>query len=384
MATKPRSIFEEVGTAPKARVAAPRPGGIDGAGKGARRSIRNWLVAIFLMVALIIAVGGMTRLTDSGLSITEWAPISGAIPPLSEATWAAEFAAYQQSPEYLLQNAGMSLAEFKYIYWWEWGHRQLARTIGMVWAVGFVFFWATGRIPTGWTLRLFSIGALIGLQGTVGWLMVNSGLQGEQTDVQSYWLAAHLGMAFFTFGVTGWFILKLGRKEADLMVARRAAEPQLVRLSSVLIVAAFVQILLGALVAGIDAGRAFPTWPDIGGGFFPPDPFQLTPLWRNFFEDAGLVQFMHRTAGYLLVLLGFVVWLRARRSPNTVTRGAYGVMMAVMAAQVVLGIVTVVYAAPIPLAIAHQITAVVLWVTILRARFLAGYPVAQSIRGAKA
>lgn len=381
MAKTPRSIFEEVGNAPKVTAA---PGGIDAKGRGARNSIRNWLMVIFALVALIIAVGGMTRLTDSGLSITEWNPVSGAIPPLSDAHWASEFALYQQTDEFKLQNSQMTIEEFKTIYWWEWGHRQLGRTIGLVWAFGFAYFALRKQIPTGWTKRLFLIGVLIGCQGAIGWWMVHSGLQEGMLDVASYRLATHLGMAFVIFGFIGWYVFLLGRSEADLLQARRAGEPKLFGMSTGLMHFAFLQILLGALVAGIDAGRAFPTWPLMGDGFFPPDPFTLSPIWRNFFEDAGLVQFMHRMAGYLLFIYGIVVWRRASKSGNAKTRFAFNAVLAVMLLQVTLGIVTALYSAPVHLAIMHQIGAVVLWVLILRARYLSRYPLAQSIRGAAA
>ncbi len=382
MAKPPRNIFEEVGTTQK-QAAAPT-GAIARAATGARGAIRVWLMAIFAMVVLIIAVGGMTRLTDSGLSITEWAPIQGAIPPLTDEAWRVEFEAYRVSPEYQLQNAGMTMEEFKYIFWWEWAHRQIARTIGLVWAVGFAFFWATGRIPNGWRGRLFLIGVLIGVQGGVGWLMVHSGLQEGQTDVKSYWLAAHLGMAFVTFAVVTWYILLLGRSEGDLLHARRANDAKLFGMGTGLMHLAFIQILLGALVAGIDAGRAFPTWPLMGDGFFPPDPFQITPIWRNFFEDAGLVQFIHRMAGYALLIFAVVVWRRSRKSARAATRFAFAAVLSGIFLQMVLGIFTALYSAPVNLAIVHQFGAVVVWVLILRARYLARYPLEQSVRGATA
>lgn len=374
-----RSIFEEVATTEKAPAA--QPGAIDRGRSDARAAIRVWLMILFGLVALIIAVGGMTRLTDSGLSITEWAPITGALPPMSAEDWQSEFDLYRQTHEYQNQNAGMSLAEFQYIYWWEWGHRQLGRLIGLVWAVGFVGFWATGRIPRSWTLPLFSIGVMIGIQGAIGWWMVHSGLQEGMFDVASYRLATHLGVAFVILGTLAWFILKMGRKETDLLQARRSAETRLFSVSTGLMHLTFVQILLGALVAGIDAGRAFPTWPLMGDGFLPPEPFQITPVWRNFFEDAGLVQFIHRMTGYLVFILGIVVWLRARKSPNGQTRFAFNIVLAVLTLQIVLGIVTVLYSAPLQLAILHQIGAVILWALILRGRFLARYPLAQSVRG---
>ncbi len=378
MANKTRSIFEEVGSTQK-QVAAP--GGIDRGGQGARGPIRIWLGVIFALVGVMILVGGLTRLTDSGLSITEWAPITGAKPPASEAEWAIEFEKYKAIPEYQLQNKGMSLAEFKGIFWWEWGHRQLGRVIGLVWAAGFFGFLALRKIPAGWSGRLLGLGALGGLQGAIGWWMVSSGLTEGKLDVASYRLATHLGLAFIIFGVITWYILRLSRREVDLLQARRLADARLARLGSWLIGLAFLQILLGALVAGIDAGRNYPDWPLMAGGFLPPQPFDLVPLWRNFFEDPGLVQFMHRMAGYVLFAFGIYVWTRARKAANTRTKFAFNAMMAMMLVQVLLGIVTVIYSAPVNLAIVHQLGAVVLWVVIIRARFLAAYPHPQSVRG---
>ena len=378
MAQKTRNIFEEVGTTQK-QVAAP--GGIDKGGQGARRGIRLWLIALFALVSVMIAVGGLTRLTDSGLSITEWAPVTGSIPPLNAADWASEFDKYKAIPEYQLQNAGMTLAEFKNIYWWEWGHRQLGRVIGLVWAVGFVVFLVARKIPTGWIRKLLFVGALGGLQGAIGWWMVSSGLNEGMLDVASYRLAIHLGLAFVIFGFLSWYMFQLSRRDADLLQARRQGDVGLSRLATVLVVVTFVQILLGALVAGIDAGRTYTDWPLMAGSFLPPEPFGLSPIWRNFFEDEGLVQFMHRMAGYILFALGFVVWRNSRRSGNGQTKFAFNLVLAMMTLQMVLGIVTVMYSAPWQAAILHQFGAVVLWVLVLRARFLSQYPIPQSIRG---
>ena len=379
MADKKRSIFEDVGDVQKQAAA---PGGIDRGGQGARGAVRVWLGVIFGLVGLMIIIGGMTRLTDSGLSITEWAPLGGAKPPTSEAVWLEEFDKYKAIDEYQLQNKGMSLAEFKSIYWWEWGHRQLGRVIGLVWALGFVGFLVARKMPSGWTRRLLLLGAMGGLQGAIGWWMVSSGLKEGMTDVASYRLATHLGLAFVIFGFITWFMMQLSRRDADLLQDRRMGDAGLTRLASWLVVLAFVQILIGALVAGIDAGRNYPDWPLMAGGVFPPDPFGLTPLWRNFFEDDGLVQFMHRMAGYVLFAFGVLVWSRARKSGNDRTRFAFHSMLAAMILQVVLGIATVIYSAPWEIAIVHQLGAVVLWVVILRARFIAQYPHPQSIQGA--
>ena len=375
-----RSIFEEVG-AEQRPTEAPKGGVIDGARKGARGAIRVWLMVLFALVVAMIAVGGLTRLTDSGLSITEWRPVTGALPPMSEAAWTEEFEKYRQIPEYQLQNAGMSLAEFKFIYWWEWGHRQLGRFIGLVWAVGFLFFLATNRIPVGWTGKLVVPGALGGVQGAIGWWMVSSGLDGTMLDVASYRLATHLGLAFVILGLLAWLIFQLGRSEAELMQARRARDSALMGMAAVLAGLAFVQILLGALVAGIDAGRSYNEWPLMGGQFVPATAFDLTPVWRNFFENAGLVQFMHRIAGYLLLAVGVFVWTKGRRSANGETRFAFHLVLAMMVLQMVLGIMTVLYSAPLGLALLHQFGAVVLFVLILRARFLAQFPKSQSVRG---
>jgi len=377
-----RSIFEEVDSG-SPRDQAPRTGMIDAGRRGARGAVRIWLMLLFALVVLMIAVGGLTRLTDSGLSITEWRPITGALPPFSAEDWSSEFEKYRQIPEYQLQNRGMSLEEFKVIYWWEWGHRQLGRVIGLVWALGFFGFLLARKVPPSWAGRLFLLGVLGGLQGAIGWWMVASGLTGTMLDVASYRLAIHLGLAFVILGLIAWYVFRLSREERELMQARRAREGRLAGLGTGLMHLAFVQILLGALVAGIDAGRNYIDWPLMAGGFLPPDLFQLEPLWRNFFEDDGLVQFMHRMAGYLLFLFGLFAWIRARKAAHGSVRFGFNLVMAVLVVQVVLGIVTVMHSSPWHLAILHQFGAVVLWVAILRARFLANYPVAQSIRAAR-
>jgi len=374
-----RSIFEEVGA--RAPNPVPQGGVIDAGRRGARRGIRLWLMVLFALVVAMIVVGGLTRLTDSGLSITEWRPVTGALPPMSETQWQSEFDRYRASPQYELLNKGMSLDEFKRIYWWEWGHRQLGRVIGLVWALGFFGFLAARQIPRGWSGRLLLLGALGGAQGVIGWWMVASGLAEGMIAVASYRLATHLGLAFAILGLIAWHVFALGREERELMQARRGREDRLFGLSTGLMHFAFVQILLGALVAGIDAGRSYTDWPLMAGGFLPPDMMALQPWWRNLFENPGTVQFIHRMSGYLLFVFTAVVWLRGRRSAHGATRGAFSAVFAVLLLQMLLGIMTVLYIAPWQLAIAHQFVAVVLWVLILRARFLSLYPRAQSIRG---
>lgn len=374
-----RSIFEDVGNVEKP---VATPGALTrGQGRG---FARGWLMVLFTLVVAMIVVGGLTRLTDSGLSITEWAPISGALPPLSEADWQSQFAAYQETPEFQLQNSAMTLDDFRYIFWWEWGHRQLGRTLGLIWFGGLAFMALTGRIPRGWTGRFVLVGALGGAQGALGWWMVSSGLQEGMLDVASYRLAMHLGLAFFIVSLIAWYVFRLGRQEADLLAARRSADKGLKRWSTELLHLAFIQVLIGALVAGIDAGRNFPDWPLMSGGFLPPNMFVLEPFWRNFFENDGTVQFVHRMVGYILVAVAVAAILAARRSGKIASRSALQVAGAMVLVQAVLGIVTVMNSSPLPLAIIHQLGAVVTIVLILRARFLAIYPVMQSVRGGAA
>ena len=374
-----RSIFEEVGAQAAVQ---PLAGGIDARSRGARRGVRVWLAGLFLLVVVMIAVGGLTRLTDSGLSITEWKPVTGALPPMDAAAWDAEFAKYQATPEYQLQNTGMTLESFMTIFWWEWGHRQLGRVIGLVWGLGFAGFALVRAIPPGWSRRLLLIGVMIGLQGAIGWWMVSSGLTDGMVDVKSYRLAVHLGLAFGILGLLAWFILALGRSETDLMQTRRVGEGKLVTKATGLMHLTLLQVLLGALVAGIDAGRGFPTWPLMNGQFFPADAFYVPggAAWQAFFENPGLVQFMHRMMGYLLFAYGILVWLRGRKSAHGHTRAAFNGVMAMLVVQMALGIATVLVAAQAHVAITHQIGAVILFVLILRARHLAMYPIAGSIR----
>lgn len=379
-----RSIFEDVGS--QAKAPPPPQGGMIDAGRRGRGPVRIWLCIIFALVAAMILVGGLTRLSDAGLSITEWRPVTGAIPPMNDADWQAEFQKYQQSPQYQLMHSRMDLPAFKRIFWWEWGHRQLGRTIGLVWALGFLFFWVTRRIPVGWARRLLGLGLLGGLQGAVGWWMVASGLTGQMVSVASYRLAVHLGIGFVILGLTGWFILSLARPESALLQARRQQERRLVALSTGLMHAVFLQVLLGALVAGIDAGRAFPTWPLMGESFFPADAFYVPgggSLWRAFFENPGLVQFMHRIMGYLVFAFGVVAVLKGRRSAHATTAGAFLAVGAMLLLQVTLGILTVLHAAPLGLGIAHQAGAIVLFTLVLRARHRALYPIVTSIRDQK-
>ncbi|MEM9796457.1 MAG: heme A synthase [Pseudomonadota bacterium] len=372
-----RAIFAEVD-------AVERPvaqgGVIDAAKRGSRSAVRIWLGILFALVVVMIAVGGLTRLTDSGLSITEWRPVTGALPPLSAAAWDAEFEKYRAIPEYQLQNRGMSLSEFKVIYWWEWGHRQLGRVIGLVWGAGFLWLWLTKRIPPGWTGRLLSLGVLGGLQGAIGWWMVASGLTGTMPDVASYRLATHLGLAFVILSLIAWFMLSMSRSEGALLQARRDRDAGLMRWGSVLIGFTFLQVLVGALVAGIDAGRGYTDWPLMAGGLTPPGMWEITPWWRNLFENDGTVQFFHRVTGYALFAVIVAAWWRARGAAHRKTAVAFAGVMHMAILQMLLGIMTVLYSAPWHLAILHQFGAVILICLTVRARHRAKYPLPQTVR----
>ncbi|QXT38451.1 heme A synthase [Gymnodinialimonas ceratoperidinii] len=374
-----RSIFEDVEGAQKP---AATPGGVSRDRGRGRSRVRVFIMVLFAMVVVQIAVGGLTRLTDSGLSITEWAPITGAVPPLDAAAWDEAFEAYQSTTEFQEQNRGMSLSEFKVIYWWEWGHRQWARLIGVVWAVGFVALLATKSVPVGWTGRLLWLGALGGLQGLAGWWMVASGMAPGMFDVASYRLAVHLGLAFLILALMAWYIMLLGRAEAELMRARRDGDRKLAGMATGLLHLTGLQILVGALVAGIDAGRNFIDWPLMAGAFTPPDMWAIEPWFRNLFENDGTVQFFHRIIGYTLLAFGIGAWFAARRSARAATKRAFDWVAVMMFGQIVLGIVTVMNSSPWYWAITHQFGAVVLITLIMRARFLSRYPLPQSVRGA--
>jgi len=376
--SKKRSIFEDVSNdTPKQNI--PKGGLIDQGRGAARLGVSIWLMVLFAMVALMIVVGGLTRLTDSGLSITEWALVKGALPPMNDSAWAVMFEKYKNTPEYTLINTGMTLEEFKRIFWWEWGHRQLGRFVGLVWAVGFIFFAVTKRIPKGWAPRLLFIGFLGGLQGAVGWWMVSSGLTGRMIDVASYRLAIHLGLAFIILCSIAWYIWLLRRKEAELLQSRRQADTVLSRLGKTLLVLAFAQVLLGALVAGIDAGRGYIDWPMMNGEFLPSESFDYTPFWTNFFENPALVQFNHRMLGYIVFIVSVLVWFKSRASALRSVKQAFDWVLVAIFGQIVLGIGTVLYAAPWHIAIVHQIGAIFVLILMLKACFVSIYPKAQSL-----
>jgi cytochrome c oxidase assembly protein subunit 15 len=320
-----------------------------------RRAVRLWLLAVAVLIFAMVLVGGATRLTESGLSITEWHPISGTMPPLSQADWNAEFDGYKAIPQYKLLNRDMTLDEFKSIFWWEWTHRQLGRVIGAAFLLPFLWFLWRGWIEPGMRGPLSAIFGLGAFQGGVGWWMVASGLAGR-TEVSQYRLAFHLTLACLIYVAILW----AGERFAE---RRAPAVPVRLRVGAVvLLVLVLAQIYLGALVAGLRAGLLYNTWPEIDGAFIPPAARLLfeQPWWRNLFDNALTVQFEHRMTAYALFALAVLHALDAVRSrAGSAVIGGVGWLAAALMLQATLGILTLLNQVPIDLALAHQAMAIV-------------------------
>jgi cytochrome c oxidase assembly protein subunit 15 len=319
------------------------------------RAIKWWLFAVAALIAIMVLVGGATRLTESGLSITEWKPVTGALPPLSQEQWTQAFDGYKAIPQYRELNAGMSLSQFKSIFWWEWSHRLLGRVIGIAYLLPFLWFLWRGYVGGELKRRLWGIFALGGLQGVVGWWMVASGLS-VRVEVSHYRLATHLVLALLIFAAIVWTLRRLVDRPPV------AANRRLKATSVVLLALTFVQLYLGALVAGLRAGRVYNTWPDIDGGFIPSMArlFFDQPWWRNLFDNTLTVQFEHRMTAYALLALAVLHAIDAMRSRAgvAVIGGAWS-LVAAITLQAALGILTLLHQVPIDLALAHQATAIV-------------------------
>ena len=330
-------------------------------------AVRWWLLSVAVLIAVMVLVGGATRLTESGLSIVEWKPVTGALPPLSDADWVRAFESYKTIPQYQHLNAGMTLSEFKTIFWWEWGHRLLGRVIGAVYLLPFLFFLWRGAFWGDLRRRLWLIFGLGALQGAVGWWMVASGLS-VRVEVSQYRLATHLVLALLIFASIVWTLRGLRERPPLMAPARLRAT------GVVLLVLTFVQLYFGALVAGLRAGLVYNTWPAIDGADFIPSASRLwfeDPWWRNLFENALTVQFEHRMTAYALLALAVLHALDATRA-RVAEVGAWW-LAAVVMVQASLGILTLIYQVPILLALAHQAVAIaVLTLAVLQAERLAG------------
>jgi cytochrome c oxidase assembly protein subunit 15 len=335
------------------------------------RAIRAWLLTVAVLIAAMVLVGGATRLTESGLSIVEWKPVTGTLPPLSQSEWERAFAAYKLIPQYRQLNAGMSLSDFKTIFWWEWSHRLLGRVIGAVYLLPFLYFLWRGGMSAELKRRLWLVFGLGALQGAVGWWMVASGLS-ERVEVSQYRLATHLVLALLIFAAIVWTLRRLGDRP-PLRVSVR------MKITGVaLVVLTFVQLYLGALVAGLRAGLVYNTWPAIDGGFIPLSArlgFEA-PWWRNLFENTLTVQFEHRMTAYALLLLAALhaIDLLRTKAPRAAINGALWLLAAVTL-QAVLGILTLLNQVPVLLALSHQAVAIgVLTLAVLQAERLAARP----------
>jgi heme a synthase len=326
-----------------------------------RRAVGVWLLAVAVLIVAMLAVGGLTRLTGSGLSITQWDPIVGAVPPLSDADWQDAFAKYRQIPQYRFENRGMTLEAFKGIFWWEWAHRFLGRAIGFAFLVPFLWFAFTGAVGRKDWPRMLLLFALGGLQGFVGWWMVQSGLE-TRVSVSQYRLAIHLGMAVILLGALLWIALEYLSSPPPTRGGRTAgAHATAVRVGGYAFVGlVFIQMLLGALVAGLHAGLVYNTWPSMDGRVFPEHPF--THGWISFFENPGLAQFDHRIGAYAVAIFAwfFWQWLRRHKVGGMAARAADTVLVIVFI-QIVLGIFTLLWQVPVALAAAHQIVAALLF-----------------------
>ncbi len=337
-------------------IIARRPGAAHTATEGTRhRAVAAWLFACCALIFAMVVVGGITRLTLSGLSITEWNPVIGVVPPLTEAQWATEFARYQQIPEYRLIHYGMTLAEFKGIYFWEYAHRLLGRLIGVAYAAPLVWFWLRGRLPRRLVPALLGILGLGFCQGLLGWYMVKSGLV-HRVDVSQYRLVAHLALALAIYSTILWVALGLARGSADVNIGavwRRANE------AVILLVG--LTIAAGGFVAGTRAGLTYNTFPLMDGHLVPAGYAQLHPFIRNWFENIPTIQFDHRLLALTTAAAVLLLWAAGLRAALPApTRVALWALLAAAAVQVALGISTLLYVVPVPLAAAHQADAVIL------------------------
>jgi heme a synthase len=341
------------------------------ADRRAPRAVAIWLLICCALVFAIVVVGGVTRLTHSGLSITEWQPIVGTLPPLSAAQWDEAFVKYQATPEYRQVNKGMSLDAFKSIFWWEYAHRLLGRVIGAAFALPLAWFVFRRRLPPGLVPPLIAIFALGGLQGALGWYMVQSGLV-DDPRVSQLRLAAHLGLALLIFAAMFWLALSLLRplSEAPRVVAatqwRRGTS--LGRFALLIAGLVFLQALSGSLVAGIHAGLAYNTFPLMNGRLVPPEILSLVPWYRNLADNMATVQFDHRVIAWLLALLIPAFWLlvHSQAQPPRVKLAAH-LLLAALLSQLGLGVATLLLVVPVPLAAAHQAGAVLLFAAALNA-----------------
>jgi cytochrome c oxidase assembly protein subunit 15 len=320
------------------------------------RVVAAWLFACCALVFALVVIGGVTRLTHSGLSITEWAPVAGTLPPLSDADWDSAFAKYRATPEYAQVNHAMSVTEFKSIFWFEYVHRLLGRLVGVAFLVPFLWFLARGAIPAGYRWPLAGIFVLGGLQGAMGWYMVQSGLV-DDPRVSQFRLAAHLALALLIFASMFWIALSLTTRR------RAVNRGGLVYAANAVVALVFTLAVSGAFVAGIRAGFAYNTFPLMNGAWVPPEIGLLDPWWKNPFWNMATVQFDHRLLAWVLALAVPLLCWRVCVAPGTTrrARSAALLLVAALAAQVALGIATLLLVVPVHVAACHQAGALLLF-----------------------
>lgn len=323
------------------------------------RAISIWLWGVAALVIAMVVVGGATRLTESGLSITEWQPLLGAIPPLTHADWLTAFEKYQQIPQYHIMNQGMTLDAFKSIYWWEWSHRFLGRFIGIAFALPLVFFWLSGRLKPGSGAKFLGVLALGGVQGFIGWYMVKSGLV-NRVDVSQYRLALHLTTAFAILGLLVWLALEEWPDAAR--AAAGSVTPAIRRMGAFIVAIVVLQVVLGAFVAGLKAGFIYNTWPTMNGQWVPSD-YWTTPAYLTFFESHAAAQFNHRVIAYFVVAVILIeFWLVMRSAVDRRVRTTATLLVCAAFGQVGLGIATLLAHVPLELGVAHQLGGAIVFV----------------------
>lgn len=321
-----------------------------------------WLLTGCVLIYIMVVIGGITRLTHSGLSMVEWNPIIGSLPPITDAAWQIPFEKYKQSPEYQIINNQFTLEEFKSIYWWEYIHRLIGRTIGVVFLIPFFYFLVKKKFDKALLKKMYVLLLLGALQGVLGWFMVKSGLQ-KEPHVSHYRLAAHLISAFTVFGFTFWYALDLLYPK---VLEENIVSQNIKKWSKLMFVAIVLQIIYGAFVAGLKAGLFYNTYPMMGNSYMPETVTSFDPFWKNFLENPSGVQFLHRNIAIIVAVLVLFVWRKIRKTElNKLQKGSADFMLAIVAIQFLLGIITLLYQVPVILGVLHQTGAFFLFASVL-------------------
>jgi heme a synthase len=331
------------------------------------RSIIIWLYTVCVLIFLMVMIGGVTRLTDSGLSIVEWKPILGAIPPLNDADWLKAFDQYKQFPEYQKINKGMSLSEFKFIYFWEYFHRLFGRLIGLVFFIPYVYFLIRKKIPHHMKLKLFVAFILGGLQGAMGWYMVKSGLI-DRPDVSHYRLAAHFGLALFIIAYIYWIILQ----QKDYVTEKFVKSALISKTLKIFLAFLILQIIYGAFVAGLKAGIGYNTFPLMGNEVIAQAAFEGGSFWHNIVENNAMVQFIHRSIAWIILILSFFLIAKKGHGLHPMQTKSLWFLFIMVMIQFTFGVLTLLSLVSLPLALTHQLGAVILLLMTMRAIFFFG------------